>query len=954
MDKEDKSSPATKNIYLFQSNSKKDVIRCNYYTQEKSLHQSNIQTYQSIPPHSKNHFIQNLHLIKRKSVSAVKSNILSYNEKEQNNIEKREKKLKLAKECYNRHHKNNFQKQKSKIKMEFIETLLDDSFIKKYADGDDTNFYYILQILTKPYNNRNKNDNEKLLNFLLRTKIQEKLKTDCLISNLSIQKLYKYMMPYISSKIYDFNDTIYYEGEESDNIYIILDGNVTVYKIEKSEEILSCEEYYLYLSDNYLAYKKQLKISHENKNENFLNEFIDEFLIYQIVEENKELYPLYSLDDLNKMREIIFKINLYKFLLEKKASKIQELFHDYHYSYDHLKYNEIIESKIPLSRYMQLLSKSFKKNELFYRKISSPLKHKVKLMKFVKVENLGKYDYFGNFELINYSPFREETVRCNSKKCLLLSINKNLYGYDLYLKQKKIREKDLENFNKDYLFKDTTKFNFEQKVYSHFQINNFFKGQRIFNQNEPIKDFIFIKEGILEISLQNYSFNDLNDKITELWNFLNKKAKEFKINIKEFLDFDLILYIDDKKKQKYKEVLNRKQNFILSHSEKGFYGGYETFFSMNSLVTGTVVSEQCRIYTYNFEKYKDSNEASFRINENLKNCSLDILKNILKRMITVYNSYWKLKDDHLHLENIEKENEIEEIKNYEKKRSRSNSKKIKNLFATIKINELAKELTNKPNNLNNNENENTINNKFNNNTLSKSVFTKKDPRNSMQHNFNSTRNVNYYKNIFNTKTYYSNMHNDVSLKQKNSANINNNKYIENNVLTERYNKKNLLRNFKFAMDAQHAKHKKEHKKVFCPPILAIPQKALAYKIFNDEKEDNDFDYNFHFSKTTYNKIKNKKIEVKMDNNMYKSENENKKNFNLLQIEKEFQNQIFSMTARKKVISNKIKENKTNFDIKNARLKIIQLRRKKSLSMDKKLQSETYNFKSIRNTKFKGI
>ena len=952
MNKENISSLTEKQKEIFQSKSRKDVIHCKKY-----LPQSDNLTYRSIAPESQNQFLKNISLTKRKSVTFIKSHILTSNEEEQKSVEILNDKLKLAKECYIRIHKNNSQKQKSKMKIEFHETLLNASFVKKYANnGDDSNYYDILQILAKPFINRDKFDNEKLLNFLLKTKIQEKLKTDLLISNLSIQKLYKYIMPYFSSKIYNFNDTIYYEGEESDNIYIILDGSVATYKIEKKEEILSCEEYYLYLADNYLEYKRQQKISYENKNEINLNEFIDEYLIFQIDEENKELYPLLALNDLDKMRQIIFKIKFQKFLSEKKVEEIKDLFHEYHYSNDYLNYNEVIESKISLSRYMQNLSRSFQKNEIFYKKLFSPLKHKVKLMKFIKVQNLEKYDYFGNFELLNYSPIREETIKCNSKKCLLLTINKKIYGYNLYLDLKKNIEKDLDIFHRDYLFKDVPKINFEQKIYSHFQINNFFKGQTIFNQNESINEFIFIKEGILEISLQNLSFNDLNEEIIELWNYLNKKAKEFKLNIKEFIDFDLVLDIDNKKKQKYKEVLNRKQNFILSHSEKGFFGGYETFFGLRSLITGTVVSDQCKIFSYNFEKYKkDFNEASFKINENLKNISFDILKNILERMITVYNSYWKLNNDHLNLENIEKENEIEQIRNCAKKKIQNNSKKIKNLFPTIKINQLAKELTNNSNNFinNSNEKENYISadNKYI-NKFSKSLWTEKESQSNLKINLiHNCRN--FTTNLSNTKTYINSINDPFNL-QKNSSNvigINKNKDIENNLFVEPYYQKNLLKSFKCAMDAQHSKHKKEIKKIFCPPIIANPKKTLGYENFNDEKEDKD--YNFNLLKLNSNEKKNKRAEKRTRNYLNKSEN--KKNLNLSRIEKELKNQLALMTISNTSTKNIKRENKNILDIKNAQLQILKFRRnKKPEFLDKKLYSETYNTKSIGKNTFKRI
>ena len=50
--------------------------------------------------------------------------------------------------------------------------------------------------------------------------------------------------------------------------------------------------------------------------------------------------------------------------------------------------------------------------------------------------------------------------------------------------------------------------------------------------------FIFIKEGIVELSLQNMSLAEFHKLIKETKEILIKKGKELHINMKDFFDFN--------------------------------------------------------------------------------------------------------------------------------------------------------------------------------------------------------------------------------------------------------------------------------------------------------------------------------------------------------------------------------------------------------------------------------
>ena len=72
--------------------------------------------------------------------------------------------------------------------------------------------------------------------------------------------------------------------------------------------------------------------------------------------------------------------------------------------------------------------------------------------------------------------------------------------------QKEKRDKEVNIFHSGYLFKNINLHYFTTKIFSHFKISNLFKGDTIFNQEKKMDHFVLVKEGIIEISLENISF----------------------------------------------------------------------------------------------------------------------------------------------------------------------------------------------------------------------------------------------------------------------------------------------------------------------------------------------------------------------------------------------------------------------------------------------------------------
>ena len=843
-----------------------------------------------------------------------------------------EKSIKKLKDIYLKNNSGLFFHNEERLS-DYIEKLLDYSSVEEYLLGNyDPDFLKILHILISPYNERTKKDSENLLAFFNKVKLNETLKSDTLITDLSMNELFEYFKPYISGKVFYFMDTIYNRREKSNNLYIILHGSIGQYRLEKYEEELTCEDYFNFLADCYTLYEEEMQMgyfysekdepkksykittksitdflnnninikehkkkleekkekneSEENKTEenNYesdddskdddnTEQYIDHYLICQMIEENKEKYPLRDISDLVRLKKIIFKLRLYVVLTESSVKEAEILYLLYEFPTTYLNFDKVLNKVITVQKYIEILANNFKLYDYFYLKLLGTEKNKVKLMKYVKTsKNLGPFSAFGNYELNDLRAKRDLTVRCESDKCILLSIDKRMYSLAVYNAQKKKRDQEIEIMHNCFLFKNLSRKYFNNKVFSLFRIKNSFKGNVLIKQYESMNNFIFIKEGILELSLQNSSFNEFHQIIKEVKEILIRKARELKMNQKELFDFETEVECKTNLHMNtVKGLLNQKQTFLFHRNENGAFGDYEFYFKIPTILTATVVSDKCLYYQYNAEKYQELIHETYLLNESLKNNSFLKLKSLLKRMIMVYNSYWRLSIEQLEKKLKEKEdlfyneNGVEENKTTKKGFSLTkaitniplsnlnitnrNSYKNMNIFKRESV-------FNKNNNIKGIENTST-NINFNLNILRRFNMNEQNPlniktrlstmidKNPMKlENRNPISLYKQNKNIPNRTFILKN------IKRKNDSSFENNKitFTENNEINNYKSinlinrddyKKKLIEKFKHEMESQRVAKKKTTPKIFLPPLTCLSPGKLKFQLnFNTENNRN--------------------------------------------------------------------------------------------------------------------
>ncbi len=538
----------------------------------------------------------------------------------------------------------------------------------------------LLQIISKKYKDRTENDNETIYRYFLQIDIEEKFINDLLQINISPSKLFNYMKPYIKGIKYSFKDNIYTISDKAEYTYIILKGKVNLYDINIKPCKLNSEEYYLYLYNCFLEAKK---ISDKNVKE-IGDEFVDNYIISHIIEENQNIFPIFSYQDLDKLKEIIFKVKIFLDISENKGINLEKLYDKYNYPKNLYNYNDYKEGKIKLFKLENMLHETFSDSEKFYLKIMSDVFHICKKIKYVCKIQLKEGDIFGNYEIINSKPKREETSKVISKNCLILSINKKEYSNKIFAEEKTDLDYEIDDIHGNFFFRSLDYDFFYKNIFSKFKISNLLQKNILFNENTKLNNIYIIKEGLIDVHIQNISLLDLRILISSLYSKIKDK-------IKIDFNFDNDLNIPLKK---LKSILNEKYSFNLFTCEKVIFGDIEFNYNIKSFYTTTIKSDKCVFYILPIEIINDiKGHENIKLRKSLDRICLMKTKNIIERLINVYNSFFlKYKKEYnKHLKEEEKKFIKEEnLKLNNKFFSNSN----KNIFVDNKIKNLFKNNSN--------------------------------------------------------------------------------------------------------------------------------------------------------------------------------------------------------------------------------------------------------------------
>ena len=292
--------------------------------------------------------------------------------------------------------------------------------IVKNLDKKNKKFMEILSIFNKNNDNRDKNEKEIITNFLMKNNIRETVTNDLEFFNISIKKYINYILDHISLQEYGYLDIIYYDKDIPDNFYLILnESNVGEYSLYITEESIDFENYLLYLNDLNILYEKyqEKKIFMQKTNKYDLNEdknFIDNYLIKKIIDENNKIYTILSYSDIKEAKEILIKTKIYNFIKEEEEKsigkteiditeeeeenkekdrqtklneKIIQIHKDYNAELNIINYDEVINEKVTYWKYMNSFKKIILSDNSFqhyYKLLNNKEKNTIKKIKYKK------------------------------------------------------------------------------------------------------------------------------------------------------------------------------------------------------------------------------------------------------------------------------------------------------------------------------------------------------------------------------------------------------------------------------------------------------------------------------------------------------------------------------------------------------------------------------------------
>ena len=545
-------------------------------------------------------------------------------------------------------------------------------------------------------------------------------------------------------KEYHKNKIIKRAGENNNFFYLVLDGSLQKLDLVVHREILSLEEYLIYLI--------KMKILNEKG----------------IINKCKILNKSYVKIDGDNIKNFCKKnrINNYEFMKSRAISELNELGLNIPENYDENELNNNDYDFKSIDNFLKIFSFEVNAKRVHDQKKAY---FNFYLPKYERNGDIKTGYYFGN---LLEGETKENSAYIAETKSNIGILNKEKhYSEDLYQK--------MVNKNKKIFSELTNKFFIFHHIKEDIFINNYapfmvykryFKGDKIFLQNSCYEGIYLVESGEVKISI-DISIDDMYNLITYLTFALNG----YNDYVSGFTSRD---YINDQIKQ---QNIRIKSHNGLDHETVKLYletNNYPlmTINEYNILGTNESFDHQTEIYNFSAECISDEAIIYFLPKENLNK--------IINKEKMVYNSLIQLVE--FRIKNI-----IWKIKNYikifENKMTKFKAKRMKikknfylitdnnnNNDNKIKTNSL-KDISNriqknkiifhnysKPNFLKNNKYKNLFlsqDNNFNNDI----IYTyRKSRNNNLQYtpkiptiNENKNNRINDYKNIINYKLSYS-------------------------------------------------------------------------------------------------------------------------------------------------------------------------------------------------------
>ena len=475
----------------------------------------------------------------------------------------------------------------------------------------------VQNILKKGLRNRTPKDISDLYEFLEMTRFAYNMREEIEEGHLDLQQLLFFSTQFMTIKTYNSKDVIYYEGEVAENIYVLLEGEVNLFKINYINKEMKSHEYYRYLY-------------YMNKNNN------DPFLLNKTVKVNKNVFPIYKNSDIEIFDEILFKIEFCELLYEGDLQRVMNFIRYYKKDLNDFEFESIRLGEMSMNDYFQKTLSSLNESEDFYFTHVRNEPKKIKILSNFVIKSLEEKEYFGRFTLEDEGDIRRESAFCEKDDTLLLVINKRLYSGCITTEQIEVKEKEVDKVYYGTVFMSIRRFNFDKYYFYNFDKVELSKGEELYSENQKVDYIYLLKNGLIEVYLPNKNIFDIKKLI--------KKFKEFEIIFqKNEYDDTLKLKNSLTSLQDYIKIRNNYSLYVCNTKES--FGIWEyNYNNRMSLYSVKIKSDKATLFRMSIDNFLDDKPDHEKVPDSellkkaIKNEAFEQVKNNIERLIFIKNS----------------------------------------------------------------------------------------------------------------------------------------------------------------------------------------------------------------------------------------------------------------------------------------------------------------------------
>lgn len=470
--------------------------------------------------------------------------------------------------------------------------------------------------------------------------------------NLDSAVLQELMIILCSNVKYEFfnkGQIIYKIGEPAEKFFIVLNGEIKVFKPKKKLVKMTKKEYVLML-------KKIL----DSK---------DPYLLKKTILSNKETMDINEyeiprlIDKISRIHIIRLDLERKKYFMIRLEGKYTKTFENFIEEID----AGIIASnctpediKIKLYYDQSIMTESDKEEDAL---IFDEDKYDVSIFDYEENGVLTNGNYFGENGNNAIDRKRTQYIVAN-KDTECMSISNDIYQKNILAEFQKLKNKEISFLNDNCMFRNIQKGTFLNHYFKYFSTEEYFRGENIFLEMQKTEKIYFIKEGRIEINLYTNVLK-MHNYAKELMNINSEIINHFKEEEKlPILNFQPKNYMENLKKKKYVSLFLFKDNDML--------GIEEAFYNFKRLYRATVISDKAFLYSIPINKFRKMVDFEPKMHDDFKKYSFMKICNLIQRLSNIKNDTLKFIDGNYKEDNIKK-NSINEKANKEKCEKKASS-----------------------------------------------------------------------------------------------------------------------------------------------------------------------------------------------------------------------------------------------------------------------------------------